>query len=153
MQTVAIGVGLGIAFGVLKITFDVPLTYLLIPLYLLLIPLTIISSESSNIENKCLQNLVRLSCVINRGFSQPVIDAAMNAGAPGATTLSGIEEGRVELPEHGIHINKEVEIIELTMSPQMVDQVMKAMISEINSSHSTAYLYTQHVNKALTYLG
>ncbi|MBA2331001.1 MAG: DUF1538 domain-containing protein [Flavisolibacter sp.] len=46
MQTVAIGVGLGIAFGVLKITFDVPLTYLLIPLYLLLIPLTIISSES-----------------------------------------------------------------------------------------------------------
>lgn len=110
-------------------------------------------TESSNIENKCLQNLVRLSCVINRGFSQPVIDAAMNAGAPGATTLSGIEEGRVELPEHGIHINKEVEIIELTMSPQMVDQVMKAMISEINSSHSTAYLYTQHVNKALTYLG
>jgi len=46
MQTVAIGVGLGIAFGVLKITFDVPLTYILIPLYLLLIPLTIISSES-----------------------------------------------------------------------------------------------------------
>jgi hypothetical protein len=46
MQTVAIGVGLGIAFGVLKITFDIPLTYLLIPLYLLLIPLTIISSES-----------------------------------------------------------------------------------------------------------
>jgi hypothetical protein len=46
MQTVAIGVGLGIAFGVLKITFDIPLTYLLIPLYLFLIPLTIISSES-----------------------------------------------------------------------------------------------------------
>jgi nitrogen regulatory protein PII len=107
---------------------------------------------SGKIENKCLQNLVRLSCVINRGFSQPVIDAAMNAGAPGATTCSGIEEGRIELTEHGIHINKEVEIIELTMSPHIVEQVMQAMIAEIDASHTTAYIYTQHVNKALTYL-
>ncbi len=46
MQTVAIGVGLGIALGVLKIAYNVPLSYLLIPPYLLLIPLSLMSSEA-----------------------------------------------------------------------------------------------------------
>jgi hypothetical protein len=46
MQTVAVGVGLGIALGVLKIAYNIPLTYLLIPPYFLLIPLTLMSSES-----------------------------------------------------------------------------------------------------------
>jgi hypothetical protein len=46
IQSVAIGVGLGIGLGVLKLAFNIPLTYLLIPPYLILIPLTIYSKES-----------------------------------------------------------------------------------------------------------
>lgn len=45
MQSVAIGVGLGIATGVLKIAYNIPLAYLLIPPYLFLLVLTWISSE------------------------------------------------------------------------------------------------------------
>lgn len=45
MQTVAIGVGVGIGMGIVKIAYNIPLTYLLIPPYLLLIVLTLISSE------------------------------------------------------------------------------------------------------------
>lgn len=45
MQTVAVGVGLGIAMGVLKIAYDIPLTYLLIPPYILLLVLTLLSTE------------------------------------------------------------------------------------------------------------
>ncbi|MBL4578174.1 MAG: DUF1538 domain-containing protein, partial [Flavobacteriales bacterium] len=45
MKTVAIGVGCGIAMGVLKIAFNIPLTFLLIPPYIALIFLTLISSE------------------------------------------------------------------------------------------------------------
>jgi len=46
MQTVAIGVGLGIATGVAQMTFEsLELTWLLIPPYLLLVFLTVISSE------------------------------------------------------------------------------------------------------------
>ena len=45
MQSVAIGVGLGIAVGVAKLIFHLPLSWLLIPPYLLLIVLTFISSE------------------------------------------------------------------------------------------------------------
>lgn len=42
---VSIGVGFGIAVGVLKITFDIPLAYLLIPAYALALLLTYFSSE------------------------------------------------------------------------------------------------------------
>ncbi|MEM7396986.1 MAG: DUF1538 family protein, partial [Verrucomicrobiota bacterium] len=46
MQTVAIGVGAGIALGLIQLTFEsVNLTMLLIPPYLLLLLLTYISSE------------------------------------------------------------------------------------------------------------
>lgn len=45
MQSVAIGVGMGIAAGVLKIAYNIPLAYLILPPYLLLIILTWISSE------------------------------------------------------------------------------------------------------------
>ena len=45
MKTVAIGVGLGIGLGVLKIAYNIPLSYVLLPPYLALIPLTLMSSE------------------------------------------------------------------------------------------------------------
>jgi len=45
MQTVAVGVGLGIALGVCKIAYNIPLTYLLVPPYLLLLLLTLLSTE------------------------------------------------------------------------------------------------------------
>ena len=45
MQAVAIGVGVGISFGVVKIIFDWPLIWMLVPPYALLMVLTVISSE------------------------------------------------------------------------------------------------------------
>jgi hypothetical protein len=45
MQAVAIGVGIGIAAGVIKLAFDIPLEYLLVPPYILLLLLTAVSSE------------------------------------------------------------------------------------------------------------
>jgi hypothetical protein len=45
MKTVAGGVGLGIAMGVSKISYNIPLEYLILPPYALLIILTIFSSE------------------------------------------------------------------------------------------------------------
>lgn len=45
MHSVALGVGAGIAAGVCKIAYNLPLPYLLVPSYLLLLMLTWISSE------------------------------------------------------------------------------------------------------------
>lgn len=46
MQSVAFGVAIGIAAGVCKIAFAIPLAYLLIPPYLALIVLTLVSDEA-----------------------------------------------------------------------------------------------------------
>ncbi len=45
MYAVSFGVGTGIALGVAKIVFDIPIAYLLVPGYLLAIALTVFSSE------------------------------------------------------------------------------------------------------------
>lgn len=45
IHSVAFGVGCGIALGVAKMMFDIPLAMLLIPLYVLLIPITWLASE------------------------------------------------------------------------------------------------------------
>lgn len=46
MQSVAIGVGLGLAAGVCKIAYNLPLAYLLLPVYLVLLALTWVSTEN-----------------------------------------------------------------------------------------------------------
>lgn len=46
MNAVAIGVGIGIAWGVLKIVWNLPLVWLLVPPYLVLIAMTVWSEES-----------------------------------------------------------------------------------------------------------
>lgn len=45
MYAVSLGVGTGIALGVAKIVFDIPIAYLLVPGYILAIVLTVLSSE------------------------------------------------------------------------------------------------------------
>ncbi len=45
MHTVALGVGIGLAFGIVKIIWDIPLIYLIVPPYILVLFLTFISSE------------------------------------------------------------------------------------------------------------
>lgn len=45
MQAVAGGVAVGIASGITKLIFDIPLVYMLLPPYMLLIVLTLLSSE------------------------------------------------------------------------------------------------------------
>jgi len=45
MQSVATGVGIGIGMGVLKLAYNLELTYLLVPPYIILLFITAISSE------------------------------------------------------------------------------------------------------------
>lgn len=45
IHTVALGVGIGIATGVARIIWQVPLSYVLVPAYLALIPITLLSAE------------------------------------------------------------------------------------------------------------
>jgi nitrogen regulatory protein PII len=103
-------------------------------------------------KRKCLLHLVRLRCVISRCRSQKLIDAAMNAGATGASINYGIEGDGEKNLDTGILVNNEVEIVEITIPHEIVDEVLEAMTLEIKENNLPCYIYVQEVNKAFTYL-
>jgi hypothetical protein len=84
MQTVAIGVGVGIGMGVMKVAFDIPLSYLLLPLYILLIPLTVLSKET-------FVNFAWDSAGVTTGPITVPLVLAMGLGI--GTNIPGIKEG------------------------------------------------------------
>ena len=104
---------------------------------------------------KFLTGLIRLSCVTERGSGDYLVEAAMKAGAPGASIAYGRKIGGEEqLGKTDIKLSKEMEIIELTLSPKIVDDIISKMMdaAEVDDNEDF-YFYTQPVPKALTYLG
>ena len=112
--------------------------------------------NSENKKNrKFLNDLVRLTCVTERGTGDVLTQAAMAAGAPGASITYGVRRKNNEAQgASGISVNQEVEIIEMTLAPKVVEGMIQTMIQAANESkNNNLYFYTQKVPKALTYLG
>ncbi|MBI2215975.1 MAG: DUF1538 family protein, partial [Candidatus Rokubacteria bacterium] len=84
IQAVAIGVGLGIAVGIMKIVFQVPLVYLLLPPYLLLLVLSAISTEE-------MVNIAWDSAGVTTGPITVPLVIAMGLGL--GNSLPGVVEG------------------------------------------------------------
>ena len=83
MQSVALGVGLGIALGVGKIIWDVPLVWMLAPLYLALLVVTWLSTEE-------FVNIAWDSAGVTTG---PITVPLVLAMGLGIGTQSGVVEG------------------------------------------------------------
>ena len=112
-------------------------------------------SGAGSSDKKYLLDLVRLSCVTERGKGDEMVDAAMAAGAPGASIAYGTKLGSEEsLGSTNINLSKEMEVIELTVSPKAVDDMVEKMSEAAKANdNDDVYFYTQSVPKALTYLG
>jgi nitrogen regulatory protein PII len=110
---------------------------------------------ASQKKRKFLLDLVRLTLVVERGTGDTLIQAAILAGAPGASVTYGRAIGGEEKePEKGIRVSKEREIIEMTVSPQKVDEIIeKTREAAEKIKLQDLFIYTQQVPKALTYLG
>lgn len=106
-------------------------------------------------DKKYLLDLVRLSCVTERGKGDEIVNAAIAAGAPGASIAYGTKLGSEEsMGDTSINLSKEMEVIELTVSPNAVDDMIGKMSEAAKADdNSDVYFYTQPVPKALTYLG
>ncbi len=104
-------------------------------------------------DRKFLTDLTRLTCVTERGKGDIMVDAAMAAGAPGASIAYGTKLGEEE-SVGGISLSKEMEVIEMTLAPKIVDDIVAKMVEAAGVDENTdVYFYTQPVPKALTYLG
>jgi len=106
-------------------------------------------------SRKLLTDLSRISCVTERGKGEEIVEAALAKGAPAASiaygTLLGAEE---KLTGTDISLAKEMEVIEMTVSPKIEDDIIQSMASAAEESNNeNVFFYTKPVPKALTYLG
>jgi len=91
--------------------------------------------------------------VTERDKGDEIVDAAIAAGAPGASIAYGTKLGSEET-KGGINLSTEMEVIELTVSPKAVDDIIGKMSEAAKANdNDNVYFYTQSVPKALTYLG
>jgi len=110
-------------------------------------------SEGSG--RKFLKDLISLSAVVERGKGDRLIEAAMFAGAQGASVAYGkLLGGEMEVGNAGFTVSAEMEVIDMTVGEDQVDRIIEEMmaLAEVDGIEST-YYYTREVPKALTYLG
>lgn len=113
-----------------------------------------LGQNNGKAQKKTLSNLSRLTCVVERGKGDSLTKAAMNAGAPGASITYGNKRKLTQTEGSALSVNKEMEIIEMTLAPQKVDEIISVMMDAANAENNNdLYFYTQPVPKALTYLG
>lgn len=105
-------------------------------------------------QRKLLNNLTCLTCVSERGKSDSLVQTAINNGAPGASITYGMERGGDKLNiGSSVSVNREMEIIEMYVSNDIVDNLIEAIIETAESENNKEiYFYTYHVDKALTYI-
>ena len=96
-----------------------------------------------------------MTCVSIRGEGEKLIKAALNAGAPGASVAYGRQMGEEKtLADTSIKLSNEREIIQLTLSPDKVQEILDAILEEATkNSFEDVYFYTHVIPKAFTYLG
>ncbi len=106
-------------------------------------------------ERRYLLNLQLLSCLAERKHSEALVEAALEAGAPGISTSFGklIQSGS-EKTNAGVRINRERVLIKMALKPDKVDSVMQAMQAVATESGCTDHcFYVQQIPRALTFLG
>lgn len=77
-----------------------------------------LGQNNGKTQKKTLSNLSRLTCVVERGKGDSLTKAAMNAGAPGASITYGNKRNHTQNEGVALAVNKEMEIIEMTLAPQ-----------------------------------
>jgi nitrogen regulatory protein PII len=105
-------------------------------------------------EKKYLTNLVLISCIVERGEGDAIVEAAKKAGASAATVLFARGTGiREKLGLLGIAIQPEKEIIDVVVSKDSADAIFDAM-AEAGQLHlpGKGFIYMLECMKALTHI-
>ena len=75
-----------------------------------------------------LKDVALITCVVQRGAADPIISAAREAGAQGATVNYGKGMGiRERLGVLGVAVEVEKEVIQILVSSEQVDRVFEKM--------------------------
>ena len=101
-----------------------------------------------------LKDVALITCVVQRGVAEPIINAAREAGAQGATVNFGKGMGmRERLGLLGVAVEVEKEVIQIVVSTEQVDRVFERMYLAGNlDTPGMGIAYITQLEKAATYI-
>ena len=105
-------------------------------------------------EITVLKDVALITCVVQRGVAEPIINAAREAGAQGATVNFGKGMGmRERLGVLGVAVEVEKEVIQIVVSTEQVDRVFEKMYLAGNlDTPGMGIAYITQLEKAATYI-
>jgi nitrogen regulatory protein PII len=105
-------------------------------------------------EVTVLKDVALITCIVQRGIADTIIDAARDIGAQGATVNFARGMGiRERLGLLGVAVEVEKEVINIVVSTEQVDRVFEAMYLAGNlDTPGMGIMYITHLEKAATYI-
>ncbi len=105
-------------------------------------------------EITVLKDVALITCVVQRGSAEPIISAAREAGAQGATVNYGKGMGiRERLGILGVAVEVEKEVIQILVSSEQVDRVFEKMyLAGKLDTPGMGIAYITPLDKAATYI-
>jgi len=99
-------------------------------------------------------NIKVITCIVQRGRSESVVKAAIEAGAEGATTFYGRGTGvRQKLGMIGRLIVPEKEVIIIATQEDKVDMIFDAMVERGNLKKAgNGFIFIQDAERAVGFL-
>lgn len=101
-----------------------------------------------------LTNATLITCIVQRGMADPIVKAAREAGAQGATVYFAKGSGvRERLGLLGVALEVEKEVINIVVASEQVDRVFEGMYLAGNlDTPGMGIIYTTPIEKAATYI-
>ncbi|TDJ60317.1 MAG: P-II family nitrogen regulator [Nitrospina sp.] len=105
-------------------------------------------------EISVLTDVALITCVVQRGYAETIIEAARGAGAQGATVHFARGVGvRERLGILGVAVEVEKEVINIVVSSDQVDRVFEKMyLAGKLDTPGMGIMYITPVDKAATYI-
>ncbi|XOV88876.1 MAG: P-II family nitrogen regulator [Pseudomonadota bacterium] len=105
-------------------------------------------------EFTVLTDVSMITCIVQRGKADAVVQAAQDAGAQGATTYYGYGSGvRERLGVLGLAIDVEKEIITTLVADDQVDRIFERMYFAASLDvPGNGIIYITRLDKAATYI-
>ena len=105
-------------------------------------------------EITVLKDVALITCIVQRGEAEPIIEAAREAGAQGAAVNYGKGMGiRERLGILGVAVEVEKEVIQILVSSEQVDRVFERMyLAGKLDTPGMGIAYITPLEKAATYI-
>lgn len=101
-----------------------------------------------------LTDVALITCIVQRGMADTIVDAAQDAGAQGATVYYAHGSGvRERLGVLGLTIEAEKEVITIVVAADQVDRVFESMyVAGKLDTPGMGFIYVSRLEKAATHI-